>query len=96
MRTAPPGVVGAAGETLRAVLVEVALAVRGDRVALLAVLFVDGRVPQLLEQGERGVDHARARAVAAGEAFLNGLDDLVAVARALGDQREDLELASRE
>ena len=43
---------------------------------------------EFFEHGQGRIDHAGARAVGAGEAVLDLLDELVAVAGALGDQRE--------
>src|SRR5262249_17745412 len=45
-------------------------------------------VARLLEIGQRRIDDAGARRVPAGGLVLEHLDDLVAVARLLGDQRE--------
>jgi hypothetical protein len=46
----------------------------------------------LVEVGERGIDHAGARRIEACRALLQRLDDLVAVARTLGEQRQDDQL----
>src|SRR5579871_1743754 len=45
-------------------------------------------MPELLEELQRRVDHARARPVGAAAPLLDGLDDLVAVARSLSDRVE--------
>ena len=44
---------------------------------------------EFLQQGEGRIDHARAGAVGAAELVLDGLDQLVAMARLLRDQRQD-------
>src|SRR5262245_55941119 len=71
-----------------AVLVEVGTALRGDGVELLRALDFGGDVARLLEIGEGGIDDARARRVPARRILLQHLDDLVAVARLLQDERE--------
>jgi hypothetical protein len=50
-----------------------------------------GDVAEVLEHGERRVNHAGARHVGAAQAVLDGLDYLVAVARPFGDERENNE-----
>ena len=73
-----------------AVGVEVGAALGGDRMQFLAAVTGGDRyVAEFLEHGQRGVDHAGAGAVGAADALLDRLDDLVAVARLLGDQVED-------
>src|SRR5262249_32296194 len=60
-----------------------------DAVALPAAVFgVDARIAHVVEPRERWVDHARAWAVAAAGALLDQFDELVTVARLLGDHRE--------
>src|SRR3984893_16452739 len=71
-----------------AVLLEMGAALLGDGVALLGALDLGGEVARLLEIGQRRIDDARARRVPAGGLVFEHLDDLVAVARLLGDQRE--------
>src|SRR5579871_5882254 len=73
-----------------AVGIEVGASLGGDGMQLLAaVAGRDGHVPEFLQHGQRGVDHARAWAVGAADALLDGLYDLVAVPRLLGDEMED-------
>src|SRR5262249_37220637 len=57
-------------------------------VELLGALALRGDVARLLEIGEGRVDDARARRVPARRLVFEHLDDLVAVARLLRDQRE--------
>src|SRR5262245_5897827 len=71
-----------------AVLVEVGTALAGDGVELLRALDFGGDIARLLEIGQRGIDDAGARRVPARRLLLQHLDDLVAVARLLRDQRE--------
>src|ERR1700730_7965132 len=71
-----------------AVLLEMGAALLGDGVALLGALDLGGEVARLLEISQRRIDDARARRVPAGGPVFQHLDDLVAVARLLGDQRE--------
>src|SRR5262249_47486690 len=64
----------------------------GDGVELLARLGGGHRrVAELLEQGERRGDDARARAGPAGEALLDRLDDLVAMAGLVREQGQNEE-----
>src|SRR5262249_38753677 len=73
--------------------VEVSRALRGYCVELLAaVAGCDGGMAELLEHGERGIDHAGARAVRAAELVFDCLDELVAVPRLLRDQLQDEQL----
>src|SRR5215831_2087502 len=71
-----------------AVLVEMGAALVGDGVALLGALDLGGDVAGLFEIGQRRIDDAGARRVPAGGLVFEHLDDLVAVARLLGDQRK--------
>src|SRR5262245_24741295 len=71
-----------------AVVLEMRLALVGDGVELLRALRLRGDVAGILEIGQRRVDDAGARRVPACGLVLQDLDDLVAVARLLGDQRE--------
>src|SRR5215813_10192823 len=71
-----------------AVLVEIGAALVGDRVELLAALGLRRHVAGLFQISEGRVDDARARRVPAGGLVLQHLDDLVAVARLLADQRK--------
>src|SRR5262245_56548197 len=71
-----------------AVVVEVRTAFGGDGVKLLGALDLGGDVARLLEIGQGGIDDPRAGRVPARRLLLQHLDDLVAVARLLGDQRE--------
>src|SRR6185312_9515640 len=64
---------------------EIGAAFVGDRVDLAAFAFVQLGVAHLLEQLERGVDHAWARTVCAAAALFDGLDDLVPMPLALGE-----------
>src|SRR5262245_45720548 len=71
-----------------AVLVEMSAAFVGDGVELLGTLGLSGDVTRLLEIGQRRINDAGARRIPAGGLVFEHLDDLVAVARLLGDQRE--------
>ena len=64
------------------------LALVGDGVELLGALGLGGDVADLFEVGQRRIDHAGARRIPTGGLLLKHLDDLVAVARLLGDQRQ--------
>src|SRR5690348_12833980 len=75
-----------------AVAVEMSAARVGDVVTLLRALGLHRGVLDLLEIGERGIHHAGAGAVETAGAFLHVLDDLVAVARLVCEQRQDHEL----
>src|SRR5688572_5553304 len=55
----------------------------------VALLGLRARVAEILQQRQRGIHRAGARAVGAGEAVLQLLDDLVAVTRLLGQEAED-------
>ena len=78
---------GPVGVGLAALGVEELAAGVGDGVQLAgAIGGADADPAHLLHQGERGIHHARAGAVAAVHLFFDGLDELVAVARLLGDQ----------
>src|SRR5262249_33919726 len=71
-----------------AVFLEISAAFFGDGVALLRALGVGGDVASLFEEGQRRINGACAWAVSAACLLLHDLDQLVAVARLLGDQRE--------
>ena len=81
-----------------AVLFEVRAAFLGDRVELLGAFRLRGDVAGLLEKGQRRIHHAGTRRVPARGLVLQHLDDLVAVARLLGDQpeRDQPQIAGRE
>src|ERR1700712_2494652 len=64
---------------------EIAAAFIGNRVGLAAFALVELDVARLFEQLQGWVHDARARAVGAAAALFDGLDDLVAVALALGE-----------
>src|SRR5207237_1118554 len=70
----------------------------GDGVDPAAVLLLAADEALVLEQLQDGVDRARAGAVEAAEALLEGADHVVAVAGLLGQQLEDdvLEVAALE
>ncbi len=71
----------------RLVSLQLVLALRSHGVELAAALaLLGGDQACFLEQGEGGIDHARAGAVGAADAILDFLDDLIAVPRLLGDQ----------
>ena len=72
-----------------AVAGEMGAAGLGDGVDLLVALGAGDGVAGFLEVGQRRVDDAGARAVGAVGTLLQGLDDVVAVARLLGEQGED-------
>ena len=66
------------------------LALGGQRIELAPALILGGGgVAHVLDQGQRGIDDAGARAVAAADPLFERLDDLVAVARLLGHQGEN-------
>ena len=68
------------------------LALRRDTVALAACSFgFDHRIAHIFEPRECRIDDARTWAVAAAHAFLDGLHELIAVARLLRDHGEDKE-----
>src|SRR5262249_30128481 len=71
-----------------AVLVEMGAAFVGDGVELLGALGLGGDVTGLFEIGQRRVNDAGAPRVTTGRPGFRERDDLVAVARLLGDQRE--------
>src|SRR6266540_883753 len=71
-----------------AIVVEIRPAFVGDGVKLLGAFRLRRDVAGLLEISQRRVNDARTRRVPAGGLFLEHLDDLVAVARLLGDERE--------
>src|SRR5262249_61198124 len=71
-----------------AVLLEMGAALVGDGVALLGALDLGGDVAGLFEIRQRRINDAGARRVPAGGLVFEHLDDLVAVARLLGHQRE--------
>src|SRR5262249_47001714 len=81
-----------------AVVGEMGAALVGDGVELLGALGLAGHVAGLLEIGERGIDDAGTGRIPAGGLVLQNLDDLVAVARLLGDQgeREQPQVALRQ
>src|SRR5215469_3489638 len=74
------------------VLLEIFPSGVGDAVELLRALGAHAGVPDLLEPGQRGVDHSGARTVEAARTLLECLDELVAVARTLCEQREQHQL----
>ena len=80
----------------RAVVGEVGPALVGDGVELLVALGRRGDVAGLLEEGQRRIDDARARRIEALRLFLDGLDQVVAVARLLLDevQRDQPQVAA--
>ncbi len=71
-----------------AVFLEVGAPLVGDGVELLGPLGLGGEIARLLEVGEGRVHDPGARRVPAGGLLLQHLDDLVAVARLLGDERQ--------
>ncbi len=71
---------------------EMRAALLGQAIELARALDVDGGVADLLEIGQRWINHAGARHVEAVGKIVEGLDDLVAVARLLRDERKDHEL----
>src|SRR5262249_23140064 len=71
-----------------AVLVEMSAAFVGDGVELLGALGLGGDVTSLFQIGQRRINDAGARRVPAGGLVFEHLDDLVTVARLLGDQRK--------
>src|SRR5216683_7133063 len=64
-------------------------------VELSRTLMLDACVADLLEESQCRIDHAGARAVEAAGAFFDRLDELVAMARAFFEQREDKKLKVR-
>src|SRR5690606_21137630 len=65
------------------------LALGREAVALAAGNFrINRRITHVVEPGERRIDDARARAVAAAEALLDRLDQFVTMARAFRDHGE--------
>src|SRR5207249_3446462 len=69
------------------------LALGGDTMQLLAAhLRFDGHIAQFFQQRQGRVDHSRAGAVSAADLLLDGLDNLVAMARLFGDELQDHEL----
>ena len=81
-----------------AVVVEMGAALVGDGVEPLVALGGRGHVAGLFEEGQRRIDDAGARAVHAAGLFLDGLDQIVAVARLLLDeiQRNQAQIARGE
>src|SRR5262249_36566798 len=71
-----------------AVLVEMGAALGGGGGELLGALGLRGDVDGLFQIGHARIDHARARRIPARGLVLEQLDDLVAVPRLLGDQRQ--------
>src|SRR5262249_6133712 len=72
------------------------LALRRDVIALAPAVFgFCCGVAHVLEPGQRWIDHAGARGIAAAHALFDRLHQLVAVARRLADQRQrqDAQLA---
>ena len=65
----------------------------GGAIALAAAAIggVDVQVAQLLEQGERGIDDAGTRRIAAAEPVLDRLDEFVAVRGLVGDELQQHE-----
>jgi hypothetical protein len=68
---------------------EIAAALIGDRVDLLALLLRRGDVAEVLQHLQRRVDRARARPVVTAHAIFEGADDVVSVARLVLEQLED-------
>src|SRR6266851_9341896 len=68
------------------------LALVGDVIELAGALDLDGGVPDFLEVGERGVHHAGTRYVKTPGAFVQGLDDFIAMARLFRQQPQYKEL----
>jgi hypothetical protein len=64
------------------------LALGGDGIELLAAAFLGGGVAELFQEGQGRIDDAGAGAIGAADRLLDGLDQLVAVARLLADQLE--------
>ncbi|MNL26085.1 hypothetical protein D3C87_1475950 [compost metagenome] len=75
-----------------AVLGQVGAARIGQFVALLVAFGDDRGVAEVLEEGQRGIDHARARLVEAAGAGLQRLDQFVAVRRLFLEQRQQQQL----
>src|ERR1700728_1072386 len=75
-----------------AVFLEVLPTGVGDAVELLGALGGHARVAHLLEPGKRRIDHAGTRAVEASRALFQCLDQLIAVAGPLSEQREQHQL----
>src|SRR5262249_942493 len=64
----------------------------GDAVYLFPAFALDRRIAHLLQICECGIHHARARRVETTGQLFERLNDLVAVARTLGEQRQNNEL----
>src|SRR5690606_14035914 len=71
------------------VRVEKGLAFRGDRITLAAGRGLYRGVAHVIQPRERWIDDAGAGGIAAAKAFLDRLDQFIAVRRCLGDQGED-------
>src|SRR5450830_177477 len=72
------------------VLVQKIYAFRSDAIQLLAAVFgFHGRIAQLFQQGQRRVNHARARAVIAADQLLDRFDDFIAMARLVLQQMQN-------
>src|SRR5438034_87284 len=74
------------------VLLEASAPGVGNLVALAGTFRLDRCVSNLFEVCQRGIHHARTRAVEASRALAKRFDDLVAVRGFLREQREDDEL----
>jgi hypothetical protein len=77
------------GVERRLTVIEMNLALCRDRIKFSrAVGRCDGGQAHFFQQSQRGIDDTRRRAVRAADLVLDRFDDLVAVARGLGDQGE--------
>src|SRR5262249_38288426 len=74
------------------VLREMTPAFLGRVIELLGAFGLDPGIAQLLEICQGRIDHAGARHVVAAGALLQGLDQLVAMARLLGEELEQQQL----
>src|SRR5690606_18309105 len=81
-----------------AIVVEMRPALVGDGIELLVPLGGGGHVAGLLEEGEGGINDARAGRVKALRLLLDGLDQVVAVPRLPLDEieRDEPQVAARE
>src|ERR1700676_2508567 len=75
-----------------AIVVQMLLTRVGDAVELAGALGLDGGVPDFLKVGESGVHHAGTRYVETLGAFVQGLDDFIAMARLFRQQPQYKEL----
>src|SRR6185369_10250177 len=78
-----------------AVLLEMAPALISRVIELLGPLRLDPGIAQLFQIGQRRIDHPRAGHVIAARAFLQPLDQLIAMAGLLGQEMEQQELQIR-